>query len=78
MSNLNIQAGSDPGSELREELEKILRQCEKELMELSLITREGGNIQGFNFHTPVFRFLWLRLTEPLAKASEFYGRGLRY
>jgi len=59
------------------ELEKILSGCEQELLEMALVEARGGNA-GAPFKTPVFRYLWLKLTEPLRRQAEFYKKGIGY
>lgn len=56
-------------------LETLLRQCEKELLDMSFIEMQGYEISSARFKTLVFRFLWAKLTEPLRRQAEFYDKG---
>jgi len=64
--------------EMEKELQQILKQCEKDLLEMALLQTGGGPLREKDFETPIFRFIWLKLTEPLRKRGEFYRKGIRY
>ena len=99
-----------------QQLEEILRQCERDLLDMGLVeedlnsgTGNSGTGPGMrspstplrvvslsnhgpvpefpvpefpvpekSFSTPVFRFIWLKLTKPLREQAQFYSKGLRY
>ena len=57
-------------------LEKVLSQCEKDLLEMSLILEEGADLRNPHFKTPIFRFIWLKLTEPLRRDGDLDAKGI--
>ena len=97
-----------------QQLEEILRQCERDLRDMGLVEEDLNPGQGNSveknrdgsifpekraglgrkiepspffpefpvpeksFTTPVFRFIWLKLTKPLREQAQFYSKGLRY
>ena len=61
-----------------EELQRILKDCEKELLEMSLLEAKGGEVKDMKFKSPIFRFIWLKLTEPLRNKAQYHSKGLPY
>ena len=108
--------------DLSQQLEEILRQCERDLRDMGLVeedlnsgTGNAGNsgtgpgmrspstplrvvslsnhgpvpefpvpefpefpVPEKSFSTPVFRFIWLKLTKPLREQAQFYSKGMGY
>lgn len=56
-------------------LKGLLQQCEKELLQLSLLEEQGMRLANNPFYTSMFRYLWTKLTASLLKQAEFYGKG---
>ena len=68
-----------PFSKLHQErVEAILKDCEGELIQMSLVKPQGGEFKNIPFQSPIFRFIWLKLTERLRKEAPFDSKGMRH
>jgi len=52
------------------ELEEILKQCERELLEMSWVEKQGSDLKDMNFKSPIFRFIWLKLRERKSQGKD--------
>lgn len=62
MENLNPQNSLN-----QEAIEKILRDCEKELLTLSLMQEDSLNDS--DFKTRIFQFIWVKLAHAMGKKN---------
>ena len=81
-----------------QQLEEILRQCERDLRDMGLVEEDlnpgtgnsgtgpgtrSGPVPEFpefpvpekSFTTPVFRFIWLKLTKSLRQQAQIHAKG---
>ena len=86
-----------------QQLEEILRQCERDLRDMGLVEEDlnsgtgnsgtgplriPGPVPEFpvpefpvpekSFSTPVFRFIWLKLTKSLRQQAQIHAKGIGF